>query len=115
MDGFVGGKREDITRAGESYCPTRRLSSFESCMAVTKHCAFLFVSGSWLSIDQNGVISRYKYRDLFDLMRSCRLVRQVCVELWIKRIESNGSGYEYLWMKREKILHVLDGLIAQIR
>lgn len=40
---------------------------------------------------------------------------EVYLELSLTKTESNGSGHEYLWMKREKLLHVLHGLVRQVR
>lgn len=52
----------------------------------------LFMEAQWLNIDVTGVITWYKYRDLFDLMGSCRLAREVRLECWKKEIKSNGTG-----------------------
>lgn len=75
----------------------------------------IFMEAQWLSININDVISRYKYRDLFDLMGSCLLARQVCLELSQKEIESNEMGRGYIREKRESVLHVLHALLAEMR
>lgn len=51
-------------------------------------------------------------RDLFYLMKSCRLARQFSLKVWKGRIEAEAEGWVDLWEGREKILSVLEGLIA---
>ena len=68
------------------------------------------MEAQWQSININGDIPRYKHRDLFDLMESCRPARQGCLEPWKKENESNEKGRGYKREKREKresFLHVL--------